>query len=182
MKVAIIGLAPSSFEDAPWNDPAWEKWGLPWGMRWDQLDRTFEMHELSLLRLPGSRRPKHYEERLSMCKRLYMQEAYFPFAERYPFEEVAKTTGDYFNSSIAYLIAIAIHEGADTIGVWGVDMDADEEYGYQRPNCEYLIGFARGRGIEVRIHESSPLCKFNGEGIPLGDLKPTYPRRYGCLT
>lgn len=117
-----------------------------------------------------------------MVPRLYMQEAYFPFSERYPFEEVSATVGDYFNSSIAYLLALAIHEGADRIGLWGVDMLDAEEYGYQRPNCEYLIGFARGRGIDVVVHETSPLCKFNGSGIPLGDLNPHYPRRYGCLT
>lgn len=140
------------------------------------------MHDLELLRKPESRRPKDYEQRLSLCNRLYMQEQYFPFAEKYPFEEVASTTGDYFNSSISYLLALAIHEGATEIGIWGVDMSAGEEYGYQKPNCEYLIGLARGKGIPVYIPEVSPLCKFNGEGIPLGDMTPTYPRRYGCLT
>ena len=182
MKVAVIGLASSSFEAAPWDDPTWQKWGLPWGMRWIQLDRAFEMHDLGLLRRPESRRPKGYEERLQLIPDLYMQEAYFPNAKRYPFEEVIETTGDYFNSSISYLIALAIHEGAETIGLWGVDMDAEEEYGYQRPNCEYLIGLARGMGINVVIPDVSPLCKFNGHEIPLGDMKPTYPRRYGCLT
>jgi len=32
--------------------------------------------------------------------------------------------------------------------VYGVDMKADDEYGYQKPNMEYLIGLARGKGIQ----------------------------------
>jgi hypothetical protein len=56
------------------------------------------------------------------------------------------------------------------------------EYKYQRPNLEYLIGFARGLGIEVYIPEQSSLCKFNGEGVPFGPLFPNYPQRYGFLT
>jgi hypothetical protein len=43
-----------------------------------------------------------------------------------------------------------------------VDMRADEEYSYQRANCEYLIGLARGKGIKVHIPEVSPLLKFSG--------------------
>jgi hypothetical protein len=46
---------------------------------------------------------------------------------------------------------------------------------------EYLIGLARGRGVDVYIPERSPLAKFHGEGIPLGLMYPSYPQRYGYL-
>jgi hypothetical protein len=47
---------------------------------------------------------------------------------------------------------------------------------------EYLIGLARGRGIEVTIPDESPLCKFNGKGIKFGkDHLPEYVDRYGWL-
>jgi len=88
-------------------------------------------------------------------------------------------------------MALAITEGADRIGIWGVDMADLEstpgdpsyisEFSYQRPNLEYLIGFARGRGIVVDIPDQSPLTKFHGEGIPLGLIYPSYPIRYGYL-
>ena len=55
------------------------------------------------------------------------------------------------------------------------------EFAYQRPNMEYLIGLARGRGVDVYIPERSPLTKFHGEGIPLGLMYPSYPQRYGYL-
>lgn len=170
MKVAVVGMS-ASCADAPWDDASWEKWGLPWHEGyWRQMDRHFEMHDMRILKS----KQWDYLERLKECEHLYMQEAYFPGATRYPFEAVAKTTGDYWNSSIAYVMALAIHEGADEIGVFGVDMKADDEYGYQRPNMEYLIGLAIGRGIKVHVPDSSPLLKFFNH-------VPTYVKRYGWL-
>ena len=97
----------------------------------------------------------NYEERLRDCPDLYMAQKFLPHAKVYPFEEVAKTCGDYWESSIAYAMSLAIHEGADEIGLWGVNMAGDDEYSYQKPNMEYLIGLAKGKGIKVFIHESS---------------------------
>lgn len=166
LKVAVIGLSDSHSE-APWGDPEWEKWGLAWDGDWAELQRTFEMHDLSELE------PKHVDQ-LQHRTNLYVQDSRLP-GTLYPFEEVAKTTGPYWISSIAYMLALAIHEGAEEIGLWGVDMDIGGEYEYQRANCEYLIGFARGRGIKVFIPDSSPLCTFKSPP----DV--AYEKRYGCL-
>ena len=196
MNVAIVGLAPSTHDDAPYDDPNWEVWGLPWDEdRWPYFDRLFEIHPLELLKKPEARRRPGYLDRLrSLTAPLFMQSRYseIPNAIPYPVERVISELGkDYFNSSIAYLMALAITEGADRIGIWGVDMADLEsspgdpsyisEFSYQRPNLEYLIGFARGRGIFVDIPDRSPLTKFHGEGIPLGVMYPSYPIRYGYL-
>lgn len=169
LKVAVIGLADSSRDEAPWNDPQWQKWGLAWDSRWPEMARTFEMHELR--ELPNRR----YVEELRYRNALHMQEQFekVPGSVRYPLEAVIESVGDYFVSSIAYMLALAIHEGTDEIGLWGVDMDIGGEYEYQRANAEYLIGLARGRGIKVHIPPSSPLCKF---APMLG-----YEGRYGRL-
>lgn len=160
MKVAVVGLSPSSHDAAPWDDPEWELWGVAWDADRYRLHRAFEMHGMEHLRdefpdLAG------YLRGIEGCARLYMVEQYaeVPGCERYPFEDVARTVGDYWSSSIGYMLALAIHEGATEIAVYGVDMRAAEEYAYQRPNCEYLIGLARGRGIKVHIPDVSPLCK-----------------------
>jgi hypothetical protein len=195
-QVAIVGLSGSTHDDAPYEDPNWEVWGLPWDEdRWPYLERYFEIHPLELLRKPESMRREGYEDRLrELDAPLYMQTTYddIPNALRYPIEQVVDYLGlDYFNSSISYLMGMAIAEGASKIGIWGVDMaDVDatpgdpsyiSEFAYQRPNMEYLIGFARGKGIEVYIPSESPLTRFHGEGIPLGLMYPSYPRRYGYL-
>ena len=206
-QIAIVGLSPSTHDDAPYNDPEWEVWGLPWDEgKYPHFNRLFEMHPLELLRKPEAHRPPGYEDRLrNLDSTLYMQEEYedIPNASRYPIENVTNFIGDdYFNSSISYLLGLAILEclmkyyqtswsTTGKIGIWGVDMADLEpqpgdlsyvsEFAYQRPNMEYLIGYARGRGIEVYIPPESPLTKFHGEGIPLGEMYPSYPTRYGYL-
>ena len=212
-QIAIVGLSQSTHEDAPWGDDDWELWGLPWDSMWELIDVHFEMHPLELLKEPEAYRPPGYIDRLNSLSTLYMQNGWeIPNAMSYPLAEVINTLGvDYFNSSISYMLGLAIHRiksyryndkafiARDTplyeskIGLWGVDManitathpddpSFKTEFEYQRPNMEYLIGYARGLGIEVYIPEKSPLCKFQGEGIPLGTMYPTYPKRYGFLT
>jgi hypothetical protein len=143
----------------------WEKWGLAWDADALRYERAFEMHD------DYSDLSASYEERLKQLPVLYMQDNRLAHATLYPFDEVAKTCGAYWESSIAYITALAIHEGAEAIGLYGVDMDAASEYGYQKPNMEYLIGLAKGKGIEVFIPDSSPLLKFSG--------KFGYAGRYG---
>lgn len=185
LKVAVVGLHPHTHNLAPFDDPAWEKWGLPWDEGyWAQLDRCFEMHDARLLWSEHSRRRPKYFERLEQCASLYMQgkTPWVPNAIPYPFDAVADSIGAYyFNSSVAYALALAIHEGAEEIGVYGCDMASDGEYGYQRPNVEYLIGLARGRGIKVHVPDESSLCKFIGKGIRFYDHSPAYIDRYGWL-
>ena len=167
MKVAILGLSPSR-DLAPWSEPDWELWGLAWDNEAVRMHRAFEMHERSLIEDKAI-------ERLNDLPTLYVQHAMVevPCGVVYPFDEVANTTGAYWTSSLGYMLALAIHEGAEEIGIWGVDMT--DGYGYQRPNMEYLIGFARGRGIKVTLAPSSPLCKFTS------DPDFDYDGRYGRL-
>jgi hypothetical protein len=158
-KVAIVGLSPTSHAQAPWSDPEWDLWGLPWDADWPRFHRTFEMHDAAALKHYYPDTKKHLE-RLKECADLHMHEPLVPNAVRYPIEDVIQTVGDYFCSSISYAMALAIHERADEIALFGIDMKADDEHGYQKPNMEYLLGLARGKGIKVHIPESSPLCKF----------------------
>jgi hypothetical protein len=199
-QIAIVGLSPSTHEDAPWGNKKWEIWGLPWDSMWELIDMHFEMHALELLKDSQAQLPPRYFDRLKSLDKLYMQQKYaeIPNAKEFPLVEVQEQVGDYFNSSISYMVAyaICIHfriSQVRKIGIWGVDMDDTEaldlndpsykhEHRYQRPNIEYLIGFARGLGIEIYIPEKSSLCKFNGEGVPFGPLSPNYPQRYGFLT
>ena len=190
-QVAIAGLAKSTHDDAPYEDPDWEVWGLPWDEeKWTYFDRLFDIHPLDCIRkaTPSFYRDG-YEDRLRELERpLYMQEDYvdIPNAIEYPLQEVSDLVGDYYNSSIAYMLALAIFEQVDKIGIWGVDM-ADhgepghaDEYMYERPNCEYLLGFAKAKGIEIYLPDECPLLKFGGR-FPLGTVIPNYGHRYGYL-
>ena len=190
MQVAVVGLAPSTHDDAPYEDPDWEVWGLPWDEeRWPYFDRLFDIHPLECIRdaTPSFYR-YGYEDRLKEIRHLYMQQAYtdIPNAIEYPLKEVSALVGDYYNSSIAYMLALAIYEKVDRIGIWGVDMAAQGEPGHaneyrdERPNCEYLLGFAKAKGIEIYLPDECPLLKFGGS-FPLGTVIPNYGHRYGYL-
>jgi hypothetical protein len=67
--------------------------------------------------------------------------------------------GDYFTNSISFMLALAIDEGYHTIQVYGVDMAQESEYNFQRPSCEYFLGIAKGRGIEIFLPKTSDLLK-----------------------
>lgn len=47
----------------------------------------------------------------------------------------------------------------DVIGLWGVDMAANEEYAYQRPGCQFFLLEAMRRGIGVYLPPESDLMR-----------------------
>ena len=85
----------------------------------------------------------------------------------------------YFTNSISWMIALAIMELVQPIerngktiwlampdaeiGVFGVDMmmqgGVGSEYGWQRPSCEWLLGWAMAAGITITIPDESDLLK-----------------------
>jgi hypothetical protein len=147
------------------------------------MARCFELHPWSLLVGPHSKRKPSYFDLLRELPCLYLQEWQGEVSNAlvYPFERVAAAIGrPYWNSSISYAMALAIAEGAQEIALYGVDMKGDDEYGYQRPNMEWLVGVAEGRGIKVHIPDESPLCKYQ-HGAKFFNHTPVYDGRYGKL-
>jgi hypothetical protein len=162
-----------------------------------RFDRLFEPHDRGLLESEGSGRGPGYFDRLREIDRpIYMQRHWpdIPASVPYPLDAVRETVfanfhrarwddqTDWYNSSPAYMIALAIHEGAETIGIWGVDVLDDSEFNLESNCLDYLIGKAEGMGIEV-VTPPGPtaLGKFRAEGIKLGRLEPVYHNRYGQI-
>jgi hypothetical protein len=65
----------------------------------------------------------------------------------------------FFTSSLAWMFALAMEENPQSIGLWGVDMAATEEYGYQRAGCQFFAMLARSKGIEVGVPPESDLFR-----------------------
>jgi hypothetical protein len=160
-KIAIIGTT-ISLHDAPYDDPDWEIWGLNGGyivLQQKRWDKWFDLHDLDILK------EIHHDEYLPFLKsagdRLYMNKKYeeFPDANVFPYNDLVSKYGNYFTNTIAWLIALAIEQEPEEIGIWGVNMACDTEYFHQRPCCEYFMGIAEGKGIKVTIPESSELLK-----------------------
>lgn len=91
----------------------------------------------------------------------------------YPIERVEEEFSSYFlTSSLSLMMALAIltiedyrkehpdHDlEEDVIGMWGVDMAAAEEYGYQRAGCQHFILEALNRNIGFYLPPESDLLR-----------------------
>lgn len=183
-KVAIVGRCFSTRRDAPWDDPSWEKWSLGWDPVSPLTQRIFELHKNFRMFLGTQEEGDFHVAGLRMSKTpIYMLERHedIPASVRYPMEDVHALIGSatgkrtpYLESSIAYMLALAILERVDRVGIWGVDLHCDSEYAFQRPNLEYLIGLARGRGMKVFIPPYSALLTHQA-GVPYGFYSSTDP-------
>jgi len=187
MKIALVGTAPASRDLAPYSDPSWEIWGCSGG-NVNVLPRVniwFELHALDEMNAPenkGMSEPFYKwlrEKSDAGTFQVVMQEfnPLVPKAIPFPRDEmIARFGHDWFTSSVAWMMALAISRmnPGDTIGLWGIDMAADQEhYTAQKAGCKRFIEFAREAGINITIPKESsiatptPLYGYN-EGTPFG--------------
>lgn len=66
---------------------------------------------------------------------------------------------DYEVSTPAWMLMQAIAEGYTEIHVYGIHLATQWEYLQQRPNFEFLLGLASGRGIKVVLPDAAPICR-----------------------
>ena len=169
-KVAILGFT-ESWRLAPFDDESWEIWGLnelyitiPRWTRW------FEIHDRAVYEADKKRVSDHVQRLMAMECPIYMQRHWddIPGSVEYPLNALAQmfpnpTPGakPYLTNTITYMILLAIAEGFQSIKLCGVNMSHDSEYAQQRPSCEWAVGLAQGRGINVWIPMESDLMKTN---------------------
>ena len=146
-KIAIVGTAPSG-EYAPFGDRGWKIWGV--GSRASYVtraDRWFELH-----RLDGEEPEFQTNWRKSLKQwfadgteiMMLYPEPDLGNVTEYPHREIAARFGTYFmTSSFAWMFALAIHEGATDIALYGVDMEYGTEYREQRTGLRHFIDLAR---------------------------------------
>lgn len=84
----------------------------------------------------------------------------YPMLVQFPLEDVLNNLGhDYFNNTAAYAVAFAIHMGAETISLFGMDYTYpnvhDAEKG--RACVEFWLGQAHARGIKINLPKTTTL-------------------------
>ena len=163
LKVALIGSAPASIRLAPYHDPSWQVWGCSPGAYGvvppGRSNIWFEMHRYE----PGQPwfSPEYCQFlRDHPCVVVAEPRKEIPNGIVLNYQEmVAKYSAYFFTSSIAWMMAYAIELGATKIGLWGVDMAANEEYEAQRAGLHYFALIAAQKGIEVGVPPESDLFR-----------------------
>ena len=161
-KVAIIGFAASSKDLAPYDDPTWSCWGLnqlyrhiPRADRWIEIHANWNDHVVE-----GT---DHHKWLSEAPIPIYMAERVesIPNSVKFPLDRIMRQGGhpDYFTSTVAFGIALAIEEGFKEIGLWGIDLIVGDEYFYQKPCAEFWLGVAHGKGITITLPNTTALCK-----------------------
>lgn len=158
-KVAIVGGGPTR-KSAPYRDKSWEIWAFSSrAYRYPRVDRWFEIHALTDLRqqLAGKKAGRRsFRGYMRYMKGLncpvYMMRAHskIPNSVKFPKDELVAEFGHCFTSTAAFLVALAIHEGFDVIGLWGINPKG-KKYARQRPALRYLLGVAKRRGIRIKV-------------------------------
>lgn len=161
-KVCLVGYAETSRDQAWYDDPECEIWGVNMLYRFiPRADRWFQIHhdwndsrKWPLSEAGGSPIDVHQWMRESEIP-IYMTqvEPDIPMSVKYPLEDVASGGPQYLTSSIAMMFALALHEGFQTIGLYGIEFVHGTEYEAQKPCLEYWMGRALERGVDVHKPE-----------------------------
>lgn len=138
-----------------------------------RADAVFQLHVPAIFRNPGNRNdPKHYEwlKTQTDCT-VYMQDVYpdIPGSVKYPKDEILQMlAGDpdhFLSSSVSQAIALAVFLGYARIEVYGVAMETNTEYQFQREGVAFWRGFAKGSGIDFHFADPTynvPLYGYEG--------------------
>lgn len=190
--VVITGASPETAELVNNEPPDIEVWGINNAHSFVQrYDRWFQMHPRDWqrdVRGPDTvygRDPGHLEFLKGCGAPVYQQrvDPEIPTSLEYPLQEVWDDIGlegkkPYFTSTPGYAMALAIHEKVDEIRLYGFNLSTAVEYLMQRPNLEFLIGVATGRGIKVTIPNVDPLMRapLYGYVDPTSDIEMAQAR------
>ena len=171
-KVCIVGYAVNSRHLAWYDDPDCEIWGVNQLYRFiPRADRWFQIHKDWNDRnkwANGTDQEKWLREAPIPS---YMIEPMpgIPNSVAYPIDWVKERLGlagdtdlpgsglDYFTSTIAFMYALAIAEGFEHIGIYGIDLIIGREYFFEKSCVEFYMGIAHGRGIHIHRPENSAL-------------------------
>jgi len=165
-KVAIIGTVPHKLK-APFNDNDFEIWAIAHaclGEPLPRVDRIFEIHKWDEVVKWGS--PQAWKMFPDIPVYLIEARKDVPHSVAFPFSDLEEKfqifehrRECYFTNSISEMIALAIDEGFEEIHVYGVNMSHHTEYEFQKPSCEYFLGYAKAKGIKIYVPPESDLCK-----------------------
>lgn len=149
-KMAIIGAGPGRAE-APWSDTtfcfqALNEIGQKYYARHWELHPRAVQSERDLAFLRQCPTPCYVLDRAEWGELI-------PHPVQYPLDRLAAAglNDAYFTSTFSYQMALALLDGFEAIGLWGVELfdGSPRERLVERACLEYWIGVAEGRGVTI---------------------------------
>lgn len=130
-------------------------------------DRIFHMDDVRIQEIRAAAQPQSNIAAMLAWFRthpgpIYTSRAHpdYPGLVDYPLQAVLRDLGPaYFNSTVAYAIAYAIHIGVKSLRLFGLDFTYPNSHqAEQGRGCvEFWLGVAMERGLEVVVSEKSAL-------------------------
>lgn len=143
MKVTLIGKG-NGCADAPREG---ESWGICQSIRRPWVKRIIDMNDYSLW--------GEFEAKMNMASRKMAAKQKIPYVDltNYPLREVIDCfETDYFTNTVDYAIALALYEHYSEIDLYGINMEIESEYAFEKPGVEFWCGMAKGMGVKVKVH------------------------------
>lgn len=165
LKICIVGSAPHSTAMAPYGSDEWVIWGCSPSV-WatgkqhgyiDRFDSWFELHRYG--NFPNMS-PDYRAWLESIQIPVFTSEPVGSLKSNVvlPVDELVMKYGPYwFNSTISWMMAMAIEQNPSQIALYGIDMAANEEYFSQKMGCIRMAEIAFSQGIQVTAPYESDL-------------------------
>lgn len=163
---------------APYADPSYEIWGCSPGTypHASRVDQWFELHfwkpanpccEINYVKWMSQLGKPVYMVRpvtevptsIAYPKEAVLNFVYGTVTDREGNSRPARFNPNDFGSTLSWMLALAIMQKPDEIGLWGVDMAANEEYGPQKDGCLSLLHIAKSIGIKITLPHESDLIR-----------------------
>lgn len=172
-KLCILGTAWSC-KDAPFADPDYDFWGVAHCLMLPQIqkmDAVFEIHLKSIWEKevdPRTGKPIIHNANPGKIKTyLHEIDPDIPTSVKFPrvaLEEKYRKyipESDYFyaTNSIVWMVILGIDLGYEQIDLYGVHLECDQEWAFERPCVEFWMGFAAGKGIKIDVAKSADVCR-----------------------
>jgi len=177
--LAIVGSHPDTRENAPYDDPNYEIWLFNEAPQKPEIykrwDASLQIHKEEVYTSETNWVNKDHWKWLQQDhgpdKRIFMQDAdpRVPNSVRYPLEGVLSLVPyKYLRSSPALALALAIYLGYKDISLYGSELSSNTEYHYQAINYAFWIGFAHGKGVNLKMEcwqseFNQPIYGYEGE-------------------
>lgn len=170
--LAIVGSHPRTRDNAPFDDENIDIWVLneaanTWA-RGRRVTGCFQIHIPELYQRPTNViDPDHWlwlQNKHGYPIWMQVVDPSVPDAQKYPLDNICEITRNLtlhgkrvnkLTSSPAYALALAVHFGYEVIKLYGMDLESNTEYAYQREGFLFWLGVASQKAkIELYCCES----------------------------